>query len=306
LKIGIVLGHGGKSSPYNQMAILGLGMGKERFNVSYEALAPENEEEIAILLEGMAKSREFELVIGFGYASGKPIRQLSKDWIHQKFAVVDSRVEAPNVASYIARQVDIGFWAGYAAAVLSKTGTIGAIFGVDDENMRRWITGYTFGAQAGNPTMRVLYSFVGSWDDPQRANQLANAQFGAGADIIMAHANNGDPGILVAAESRSKYVIGWSGERFQYPKRVLLDVERHAEFCVLNAIEMTASRNFRPGVYVFGLAEGNWDLKLSDNQPMFTEGARKRIEEAKQQIIQGLYKLPEAEDLSSVNATRID
>lgn len=278
---------------------------RSRFQISCSEKVPASSDQIEKMLSDLAEEGNHELIIGFGYASGAPIAQLAHKLPHQKFAVVDSRIEAKNVVSYIARQFDIGFLAGFAGALVSSTKSVGAILGVDDENMRRWVAGYTAGAKHYGSDVSVYYSLVGSWDDPATAYRQALQQRGKGVDVIMAHTNAGDAGILKAAAESELMIIGWSGERKVAPDKVLFDVERHAEICVLDAVASVVQGGFSGGIRVFGLAEGNWRLTLDDRHQSVTEEHVNQIKRVERSITAGQTKIPQAVEDAIHMAVRI-
>lgn len=286
-------GFGGLPGSYNDMGLLGLKRAREEFGVSFDFDLPETETDMERYIRKCARSQKYELILAMGFASGNPVLKVAAEYPSQKFMVLDAVVNLPNVASYISNQVDIGFYTGYVAALITETRIVGSVWGVDYPIMRRWIAGTVEGAKYANPDVEVLHSFVRSWADPVTAKNLTLAQFSKGADIAVAHSTEGDLGIIEAAREADKYVIGFGGARPQDPDHILFDVVRQAEVAIYDAIKSVVHGTFSGNaIYVYGLKEGNWGLTLEEAHPLVTESIKSKAENIKNQIISGKIALP--------------
>lgn len=204
---------GGLPSSYNDMGLKGLQMAQKELGIRFNFSLPETEEERKNALRQAAASGKYELILAMGFQADESISTVATEYPNQKFAVLDASVNMPNVASYTANQVDVGFYSGYVMGLLTKTNVIGSVWGMDYYIMRRWIAGTVEGALYANPNGTLLYSFVRGWHDPATAKNLTLAQYAAGADIVMAHSTGGDHGIIEAVNETDKYVIGFGGSR---------------------------------------------------------------------------------------------
>ena len=77
-----------------------------------------------------------------------------------------------------------GYLAGYAAAKLSKTGTLGTIIGMDFPTVTDFKVGFDEGAKAAKPDVKILNAVAGTFSDPAKGKEMALAQLGQGADVI--------------------------------------------------------------------------------------------------------------------------
>ena len=69
--------------------------------------------------------------------------------------------------------------------------------------------GYIQGAKAYNPDIKIVYNYVGAWNDPDTAKTQAMTQYNdAKADVIFACAGGSGNGVHNAAGEADKYVIG--------------------------------------------------------------------------------------------------
>ena len=68
---------------------------------------------------------------------------------------------------------------------------------------------FTEGARAVNPSVSVLTSFIGNWDDVSAGKEQALAQIGRNADVIFQNADAAGLGVFQAArETRRALVVG--------------------------------------------------------------------------------------------------
>lgn len=304
-KVAMCFGFGGLPSSYNDMGLRGLQMAQKEFGISFDFDLPETKTDIESYIRKYSRSQEYDLILAMGFASGKPMLKGAAEYPNQKFMVLDAVVHMPNVASYMSNQVDIGFYTGYATALIPKTKIAGSIWGVDDPIMRRWIAGIVEGAKHANPDVEIFHSFVGSWTDPVTAKKLALAQFDKGADVVVVHSTEGDKGIIAAAQDRNRYVVGFGGARPQDPDHILFDVIRHAEVAVYNAIKAVIEGTFKGNqVYDCGLAQGHWDLTLKDAHPLVTQKIKLKAENIKSKIIAGSITLPNINEEVATSVAR--
>jgi basic membrane protein A len=68
--------------------------------------------------------------------------------------------------------------------------------------------GYIEGAKAVEPEIKVIVSYIGSWDDTAKGKEVAMAQFQQGADIVFPAAEQAGLGCVEAAKELGKYIIG--------------------------------------------------------------------------------------------------
>lgn len=288
----MVFGFGEIDTPYNAMAMKGLEIAKRRFQIDYEGRLPGSPLQIEDQLRKFLSQGGFQLLFGWGHASGSPVQKLAKEFRDQKFAVMDAEVDEANVRSYTATQTDVAFVAGFIAASLTQTGAIGSVFGVNDANMQLWLAGYILGCKNANPHVKVLASYVGSWSDSEKAKELTVRQLAKGADLIMAHVSGGgDEGIVEAARERDGYVLGFGCNRRLDPDRIVFNIERRGELCVIDAVEKALQGGFTGGVQKFDLQQGAWAIGLDEAHPMLGESLKRKTRNIIQDIISGKISL---------------
>jgi len=302
IRIGIALTFGimTKESGYSIQMMRGLERAKKELGLDaleYDVRVPSipvTDEEVIETLREFAETKEYDLIFAQGVAMGPPIMNVAPKYPKQKFAVIDGTYgypPLPNVATYIGTNEEAGFLQGYILKMITKTKVIGTIYGSDDPSIRRTIAGYIAGAKFANSNTEVLYSIVGSWTNPYKAEKLALEQFNYNADIILTHADiTGDVGSLRAAQERNRYLIGIPRE-FD-PEHILFTGFRDHQTMLVDAIKSVTERSFEAGTLIYGLKEGNWGLRLDNAHSLVTDEIKVRVEEMKKRLMSKKISLP--------------
>ena len=80
--------------------------------------------------------------------------------------------------------------------------------------MREGFDAYTAGARSINPSIRVLVSYVGNWEDVSAGREQALAQMSQDADVLFQNADAAGLGVFQAArESGRALVIGANADQ---------------------------------------------------------------------------------------------
>ncbi|MCA9916222.1 MAG: BMP family ABC transporter substrate-binding protein, partial [Anaerolineae bacterium] len=106
------------------------------------------------------------------------------------------------------REDQSGFLAGAFAALMSESGTIGGVYGIEIPPVIKFRNGFEQGAHYVNADITTIGSYTASFIDPAAGQELAQALIGEGADVIFgAGGATGSGGISYAA-SEGVLVIG--------------------------------------------------------------------------------------------------
>jgi basic membrane protein A len=145
--------------------------------------------------------------IGFDQADA--LNKTAADYPLQKFAIVDMAVDQPNVASLLFRANEGSFLTGVLAGMLTNTGKIGFVGGMNIPLINDFFVGYKAGAEWANATVTVLSpQYVGDWANPTLAKEQALTLIGLGADGIFAAAGKSGLGALLACNESNIYGFG--------------------------------------------------------------------------------------------------
>ena len=190
---------------------------------------------------------------------------------------------------------------GIVAADIASQGnnTIGFIGGMDESlTIQEYFWGYIQGAKAYNPDVKIVYNYVGAWNDPDTAKTQAMTQYNdAGADVIFACAGGSGNGVHNAAGETGKYVLGVdSDQSLQYTEdptiqeRFATSVIKEVGNAIYNIIGQYLDEGTLPfGEYeIVGLAEGTVGIVEGEAlDAALTDEGKAALEEAKAGISDG-------------------
>ena len=252
--------------------------------------------------------RQFDLIIGIGFAQAPILEEVARDYPNIQFAIVDGVSELPNVASLVFKEHEGSYLVGILAAMTTRTGTLGFLGGMDIGLIHRFAKGFEEGAKSVNPNIRILENFVGvtdaAWNNPGRGKELALAQIAKGADVIFTAAGNSGLGAFDAVEEMGRdangrathLVIGVdSNQNMVKPGFVLTSMVKRVDNAVYQIVREVKEKRFKAGLHVFGLESDGVGYAVDEfNRDLLTPQAIKAAEEARRKIIAGEIKVTDA------------
>jgi len=150
------------------------------------------------------------------------VAKIAPQYPDEKFIVFDTepdytKCDCKNVLGIEYQTSSAGYLAGYAAAKISKTGTIGEVVGMDFPTVTDFKVGFDQGAKAANPNIKILSQVAGTFTDPAKGKEIALAQIGQGADIIFPIAGATGIGGLQAVRDAGggKLAVGVDSDQYQ-------------------------------------------------------------------------------------------
>lgn len=307
IRVGIVFDIGGKDDrSFNAAAWQGVQRAAKDLPIVLRDIEPGTPNAIEPAMRAFAE-RNFDLIIGVGFAQAPIMEHVAKDYPNIQFAIIDGVSKLPNVASLIFKEHEGSYLVGILAAKASRTGTIGFLGGMDIGLIHRFAKGYEEGARSVNPNIRVIENFVGvtdsAWNNPGKGKELSLAQIGKGADVIFTAAGNSGLGAFDAVEQQGKqngrathFVIGVdSNQNMVKPGFVLTSMVKRVDNAVYDIVKDVVNHQFRPGLHIFGLDKDGVGYAMDEyNNDLVSPDAREAAETAKKKIISGEIKVTDA------------
>jgi len=298
-KVGLVLDRGGKDDKsFNSSAYAGAMEAKSKLSVFVKYVEATDDNAFEPLIRAFAQ-REFDLIIGLGFAQKEAIGKIAKQFPKRNFAIIDAQVDAPNVRSLLFEEQEGAYLVGAIAAMTSKTGKIGFVGGMDIPLSRRFAMGYEAGAKGINPQLTVLANYVGvtseAWNNPPKGKELALTQYENGVDIIFAAAGASGLGVFDAAEEKKKFAIGVdANQNWTKPGLILTSMLKRVDVAVYSAIEDAKAGKFTGGIQKFGLMNKGVDYAVDKyNEKILPETIRLKADALKADIIAGKIVVPD-------------
>ena len=128
--------------------------------------------------------RGYNIIIGTSWDYGEAFAEAAEANPNVAFMNAAGETYGPNLESFYARTYQGWYLAGMAAAGVSESKKIGMVAGFPLSVVNWDINAFQRGAQAINPDVQVIATFVNSWFDPLKEGQAAEAMIEQGADVI--------------------------------------------------------------------------------------------------------------------------
>ncbi len=308
IKVGMAYDIGGRGDKsFNDSAAAGLDKAVQDFGIEIQELEPtaggENREENLRLL---AESG-FDLNFAIGFAFAEAVAATATDFPETNFAIVDSVVDAPNVASLVFAEHEGSALVGAAAALKSQSGKIGFIGGVNIGLINKFEAGYRFGAEYINPDIEVLTQYLteppdfSGFNDPAKGKEAALAMYEQGADVVYHAAGGSGGGLFEAAKefsttSGSKvWAIGVDSDQYEtagddVKEYILTSMLKRVDVAVYTTVANFVNEGNQSGVLVFNLDADGVGYSTSGG---FVDDIVDQIDELRAKIITGDVTVPD-------------
>ncbi len=298
-KPAIIYDFGGKfDRSFNQSASEGAQRFKKETGIAYREFEISNASQREQIMRQLAQ-RGASIIVAVGFSQASAVETVAREFPAVKFVIIDGTVDLPNVQSVNFREQESSFLCGMAAALSSKTGKIGFVGGMDIPLIRKFELGYKAGAAYVDPKTEVYANMTGTtplaWNDPTRGSELAQGQFGRGADVVFHAAGATGLGVMQAAKDAGLLSIGCdSNQDYLHPGSVLTSAVKRVDVAVYTTFLDAKEGRWKAGRRALGLAEDGVDYSVDEyNRGVLTPAIVQRLEQAKADIIAGKIKVPE-------------
>ena len=165
----------------------------------------------------------YALVIGHGFEFQDAASRVGPEFPKTVYITTGGSSVGANVAALNFAFDEPSYLAGIIAGFVSKTGIIGCIGGTELPPVKSAFAAFSAGAKSVNSNVRILTSYVGTWDDAGAGKEQAIAQIGRGVDIIFQDADAAGLGVFQAArESKNVSIIGSNSDQNRVAPEVTL------------------------------------------------------------------------------------
>ena len=313
-RVGVVYDIGGRGDKsFNDSAVAGLQAAEKEQGDEIEAKDVEpnpdgsNRKE---LLDGLA-DEGYGLIFGIGFLFSEDIAKSAAESPDTQFAVIDgfdkSCTQPDKNLLCIGFQEEQGsFLVGAAAALKTKSNTVGFVGGQEGDLIKKFQAGYEAGvkyiADRDGKKIKVLVDYAGNtpeaFRNPAKGKELALKQIGQGADVIY-HASGGTgAGVFAAAASKQKYAIGVDSDQSltaspAEQKWILTSMLKRVDNAVQQTIKSYVDGTAKGGIQTFGLKEGGIDYAQNQYNKELLGDIPTTLDELKQKIIDGEIKVPD-------------
>jgi basic membrane protein A len=299
IKVGLVSSSSGfGDGAFNDLTLRGVDRAVADMGVSYDKIAVKSIGDIELSLRDMASEGDYDLIIGLTFEALEALKLVGNEYPDQKFVIIDTAMEASNVASYMTRDEEASFMIGALASLMkeegySTTGQIGFIGGADRPNIRIFYSGYAAGAKYINKDIQIFDDYVGSFTDVTTAKEIASTMNSRGADMIFHAAGMSGNGLFQAARDNNTYAFGVNvNQNSVDPDHIVASMIKKVDTAAYEAIKSVVNGTFTPGVRVLSMADGGVDIVTEGSNVKLNDKILRRLEEIRGKIASGEIVVP--------------
>lgn len=212
--------------------------------------------------------RGHNIIIGTSWDYGEAFAEAAEAYPNVAFMNAAGETSGPNLESFYARTYQGWYLAGMAAAGVSETKKIGMVAGFPLSVVNWDINAFQRGAQAIDPEVQVIATFVNTWFDPLKEGQAAGAMIEQGADVIAT--NLSAASVPTATEKAGVRFVGFQNDMSHLaPNGHVASVVFNWETHLIPSVEaMVAGEWVSPGSSFIGMDTGMISLaSLADDVP---------------------------------------
>jgi basic membrane protein A and related proteins len=304
IKVGMAYDVGGRGDQsFNDAAAAGLDKAKAELKADTKEATAVNGEPESAREERLQQLIDagYTNVVAVGFAYAPAVKKVAAANPTVKFALIDSTdATGANITNLTFAEQEGSFLVGAAAALKSKTGNIGFIGGVNVDLIKKFEAGYTTGAKAVNPAIKVQVKYLtqppdfSGFGDPAKGKTAAEGMFQQGADVVYAAAGGSGSGMFTAASAAGKMAIGVdSDQALTAPAAVkasiITSMLKKVDVATFDFIKGLTEGKFTAGNKVYDLKAGGVGYSTTGGK---IDDIKAKLEAFKQQIIDGKIVVP--------------
>ncbi|QRN98565.1 BMP family ABC transporter substrate-binding protein [Archangium violaceum] len=246
------------------------------------------------------------LSVAVGFMLENAVETVAKRNPDMRFLLVDSPLlnernepyTLPNVRTVVFREEEGCYLVGALAGLVTKSGKVGFVGGMEIPLVKRFEAGFRAGVAATNPKAQVIVNYTGSFTHFALGKQVGQDMLSKGPDVIFAAAGVDGLGAIQAVkeardEGRPVYVIGVDSDPTHLaPKAVLSAVVKRVDLVVYEAVRDRVRDRFQGGNQSLGLKEGGITYAPVRLDFPGKQDALRTLEELKARIISGDVRVP--------------
>jgi basic membrane protein A and related proteins len=300
LKVGLLTDQGQLNDRgFNELAYRGLQQAERELGVDGRVVQAASAADYVPNMTSLVR-QDFDLIIGVGFAHGDAVTKVAKRFPETKFVIIDvdqTTLEGKpqNVVGLLFREEQVGYLAGYAAALAEKRragpDVVSSVGGMKEPPVDRFIAGYQAGAKAAVPGVEVLNDYSQDWEDVARCKELALNHIARGAGVIFQVAGGCGLGALEAAKEKNAWGIGVDADQSFLGQHILTSALKRVDEAVFSTIESVEEGTWKGGRNLtFGLAEDG--VALGTFSPKVPPEDREAVQAEAKKISRGDVQIP--------------
>jgi basic membrane protein A and related proteins len=301
-RVGLVTDIGGiDDRSFNFLANQGLEQARDELGVEIRLVQSQSDADYIPNLTSLAEDG-YDLIISVGFLMGEVTEQVAREFPDVNFAIVDFAYEdtPDNLAGLLFKEQETGYLAGYLAGLVTQSdldrtndqNVVSSVGGQKIPPVDRFIAGFQAGAAAASEGAQTPNAYSQDFVAQDKCKEIALDQIANGSDVVFQVAGGCGLGALDAADEQGVWGVGVDADQSGLGDHILTSAMKRVDRAVFLTIEALVNGRFEGGgATVFGLEEDGVGLgEISDQVP---QEMIDRVEEIRQQIIDGEIEIPE-------------
>lgn len=196
----------------------------------------------------------YTLVVGHGGQFDAAIEQVAADFPDTFFLAVNGDVAGPNYACVRTNYNQMLYLSGVMGASMSKSKKLAYLAGMEFKSTQQQGAAMQLGAKSVDPSVEVVTSFVGDFNDIAKAKESALALISSGVDVIFHNLDNSAPAVLQTCQEKGIYAFGNNTDQFDLaPKAVLTSAIQNIGGAITQVAELSGQGKIEGKKYIIGL-----------------------------------------------------
>lgn len=257
----------------------------DKIKVIYKENVPEGPDCEKVLRDMVDQGAKVIFSTSYGFMDYT--EKVAKDHPEVVFLHASGSKTLPNMGTYFGKMIEARYLSGIVAGMKTKTNKIGYVAAFPIPEVIRGINAFTLGAKSVNPNITVEVMWTNTWYDPPKEKEAAKALLDKGCDVLAQHQDS--TATQIAASERGAASIGYD---LDHPEKVsgymTAPVWNWGAYYI-KTVKSVMDGTWKSESYWGPMSEGIVDLApLTQYAP---EGAQDKVNEVKQQIINGSFKI---------------
>jgi basic membrane protein A len=298
---------------FNQTAYEGLERAQEELGVEINFLESQSPNDFQPNIDTFIQ-QGCDLIITVGFLLGDATAEAAEANPDQKFAIVDfdffdadkgEDITFDNVKELTFATDQAAFLAGYVAAGVSESGTIGTYGGINLPTVTIFMDGLAQGInyyneQKGTDVQLLGWdpeaqdgTFTGDFEDQDKGRQVTESLLGEGADIILPVAGPVGLGSAAAVQDAGNASLIWVDtdgcvSASEFCDLFLTSILKNMNVAVFDSIQDAVNDEFEGGLYTGTLENDGVGLApYHEFEDEVSDELKQEVEDIREQIISG-------------------
>ncbi|MBS3652120.1 BMP family ABC transporter substrate-binding protein [Pseudaminobacter sp. 19-2017] len=230
---------------------------------------PEGPDAARVMNQLVTDGAKFVVLGSFGYMNDG--LRLARQKPDVAFLHASGFKQSANFGTFTARNYEGFYLGGLAAAMVTKTNTIGIVGAFAIPEVVAEVNAIALAARKVNPDLKIKIVWLNTWFDPPKEQEAARALISQGADVLFS-LHQDTPSVVNVAQAQGVYVVNTNSDMSAHgPDAVLASVTDDWSGYFVKNVEDMLNGSFNGTDFRGGLADGTvkvvaWNKALTEEQ----------------------------------------